>query len=113
MGLSFESLIGYETDGRRYPLVATAYLHTVMGIGNERFVENTKRIERFRAAFRDSLAPTVRMNPEGREWEDSAARRERLRVEGLRRKALRAEALALEQDPNRDEDEDGLYGGFQ
>lgn len=70
----------------------------LLQISNERFVENTKRIERFRAALKEAIlepkaenAPK-RLNPEGKEWEDSVARRERLRAEGLKRKvALQAE----------------------
>lgn len=89
MGLAFESLVGRQVDGRRRRLVSPEYLRTVVRIANERFVENAKRIERFRAAFRDAVegASAPRRNPEGGEWEDAAARRERKRAEGLRRKA--------------------------
>lgn len=80
-----------------------------MDIGNERFSENTKRIERFRVAFKESLVPKgARMNPEGREWEDSVARRERMRAEGLQRKAMKADAVADEKMEREAEDE--MYG---
>ncbi|KAH7316547.1 methyltransferase TYW3-domain-containing protein [Stachybotrys elegans] len=94
MGLSFESLLGYEMDSGRHWLVSQLYLDTLEQIANERFQENTKRIERLRQAFRHALeAPQPRRNPEGKEWEDPIARRERLRAEGLKRKAaLNADA---------------------
>lgn len=90
MGLGFESLVGYETpDGQRHRLVPAEYLRTLLSIGNERFSENAKRIARFRAAFQDAVrGPEPRRNPDGGEWEDAAARRERMRAEGLRRKAV-------------------------
>lgn len=89
MGLAFESLIGQQVDGRRQRLVPPEYLPMLIRIANERFAENTKRIERFQVAFRDAVtsASAPRRNPEGNEWEDAAARRERKRAEGLRKKA--------------------------
>jgi tRNA wybutosine-synthesizing protein 3 len=99
MGLSLESLIGYEgADGQRRRIVPPEYLKMLLQISNERFVENTKRIERFRSALNEAvLDPNSssipkKLNSEGKEWEDAAARRERLRAEGLKRKAaLQAE----------------------
>ncbi|KAL6882841.1 methyltransferase TYW3 domain-containing protein [Trichoderma longibrachiatum] len=99
MGLSLESLVGYQDlDGQRRRIVPAGYFKMLLQISNERFVENTKRIERFRSAFKAAVlnpqASSVpkKLNPEGMEWEDAAARRERLRAEGLRRKAaLQAE----------------------
>ncbi|KAM0556860.1 hypothetical protein ACHAPJ_005532 [Fusarium lateritium] len=88
MGLAFESLVGQQIDGHRQRIVSPEYLQTLVQIANERFVENKKRIERFQNAFRDAVsAPAPRRNPEGQEWEDAAARRERKRAEGLQRKA--------------------------
>lgn len=82
MGLSFESLIGAESNGVRRPLVASEYLKTLIQIANERFVENEKRIARFSTALVAAFAP-----PKGKEdWEDADARRERKRQEGLRRR---------------------------
>ncbi|KAH8131833.1 tRNA wybutosine-synthesizing protein 3 [Trichoderma asperellum] len=99
MGLSLESLIGYEdAQGQRRRIVPPEYLKMLLQISNERFVENTKRIERFRSALKEAILEPKpanvpkRLNPEGKEWEDAAARRERLRAEGLKRKAaLQAE----------------------
>ncbi|KAF7559609.1 hypothetical protein G7046_g4530 [Stylonectria norvegica] len=98
MGLAFESLIGQQVvDGQLQRLVTPEYLHTLIQIANERFTENSNRIERFRAAFRDAMSePVPKMNPQGDEWEDSAARRERKKAEGLRRKAEAQTARNLE-----------------
>ncbi|KAJ6446839.1 tRNA wybutosine-synthesizing protein [Purpureocillium lavendulum] len=93
MGLGFESLLGYDErlpDGqwRRHRLVDQSYLRMVLGLGNERFSENAKRISRFREALRDALrGPEPKKSADGGEWEDPAQRRERMRAEGLRRKA--------------------------
>ncbi|CAH0022835.1 unnamed protein product [Clonostachys rhizophaga] len=103
MGLSFESLIGYQIGDRRVSLVSPDYLQILMSIATERFAENTKRIERFLSAFRDAIStpPSVRRNPDGQEWEDAAERRERKRAEGLRRKAeLEAEKAKQDTTPN-------------
>ncbi|KAK3311401.1 methyltransferase TYW3-domain-containing protein [Chaetomium strumarium] len=82
MGLSFESLVGAETDGVRRSLVSRQYLKTLVQIANERFVENERRIARFSAALDAIFAP-----PKGDDdWEDAQARRERKRQEGLRRR---------------------------
>ncbi|KAG6055748.1 hypothetical protein E4U17_002760 [Claviceps sp. LM77 group G4] len=94
MGLSFESLIGFESSrsGSRHALVTASHLRLLMGIARERFAENSKRIERFRGAFASRVLESreKRTNSDGREWEDAAARRERMREEGLRRReALR------------------------
>jgi tRNA wybutosine-synthesizing protein 3 len=82
MGLSFESLVGAETNGVRRLIVTPEYLRTLVQIGNERFVENQKRIARFSAALGAAFSP-----PKSKEgWEDAQARRERKRQEGLRRR---------------------------
>ncbi|KAK7432800.1 hypothetical protein QQZ08_000662 [Neonectria magnoliae] len=100
MGLAFESLVGQQVNGSRRRLVSPEYLQTLVQIANERFAENTKRIERFRTAFRDVVTgvPAPRLNPEGKEWEDPASRRERKRAEGLRKKAERQVEVQAEQD---------------
>ncbi|GAB1312176.1 hypothetical protein MFIFM68171_02386 [Madurella fahalii] len=82
MGLSFESLIGVETDGIRRSIVASEYLKTLVQIANERFVENQKRIARFSAALEAAFVASKGME----NWEDTEARRERKRQEGLRRR---------------------------
>ncbi|KAI2778115.1 methyltransferase TYW3-domain-containing protein [Daldinia loculata] len=86
MGLTFESLIGYQSGGRSSNdkirrTVSPAYLRTLIRIANERFVENAKRIGR----FREALAEARRSVGESG-WEDARVRRERKRAEGLRRR---------------------------
>lgn len=84
MGLSLESLIGVQEDGITSCTVSDDYLDGLVGIANERFEENRKRIERFRTALLGAgQRPKKR---DGTEWEDAQARRERKRAEGLRRK---------------------------
>ncbi|KAH6630202.1 methyltransferase TYW3-domain-containing protein [Chaetomium sp. MPI-SDFR-AT-0129] len=94
MGLSFESLIGAETNGVRQLTVSPEYLETLMRISNERFAENDKRIARFSAALEAAFTP-----PKGKHgWEDAQTRRERKRLEGLRRR----EELKKETAPRLD-----------
>lgn len=82
MGLSFESLIGAETEGVRRSMVSPQYLDMLVQIANERFVENSRRIARFSAALNAVFAP-----PKAKEgWEDAQARKDRKRLEGLKRR---------------------------
>ncbi|KAG7291595.1 hypothetical protein NEMBOFW57_001614 [Staphylotrichum longicolle] len=98
MGLSFESLIGAETDGVRRTIVSPQYLKTLVQIANERFVENERRIARFSAALEAALSP-----PKGKgDWEDAQARRERKRQEGLKRRE------ELKKDKSKPVDESGI-----
>jgi tRNA wybutosine-synthesizing protein 3 len=106
MGLGFESLIGQQVGEHRQRVVPLDYLPMLMSIANDRFVENTKRIERFLTAFRDAMqAPAPRRNPDGEEWEDAAARRERKRAEGLKRKAQLQQEKALQADETMADDD--------
>jgi tRNA wybutosine-synthesizing protein 3 len=90
MGLGFESLIGVQASGQRKQLVSSEYLVELARIGNERFVENTIRIKRFREAVRKATAGNTRVGDAGGVWEDAEARRERKRAEGLKKKAEKA-----------------------
>lgn len=106
MGLGLESLIGYQSGDRRIRNVSIDYLHTLMSVADERFVENTRRIERFRDALRAAVqGKPSRLNAEGNEWEDAATRKERKRAEGLRRKA---EAQGEKEKANFNESDDSL-----
>jgi len=82
MGLSFESLVGVESEElERRCMVSEGYLGMIVRIANERFAENAKRIARLEAALDQAFAPK---GPDG--WEDAETRRERKREEGLRRR---------------------------
>lgn len=126
MGLGFSSLIGYETkDGTRRAAVSISYLRTLLEVGNARFAENAKRIDRFRTALRDAVAGqvqrgTVGVGEDGVGWEDAVARRERKRAEGLRRKAEMAAAGSgrhgdgqREGNPESERDQDSDILGSQ
>lgn len=88
MGLSLESVVGYFDGSKNMCFVSEDLLVGLLKLSNERFVENTQRIERLRVLLRKGagVGNEVRRNPEGEEWEDAGARRERKRAEGLRRK---------------------------
>ena len=88
MGLGIESLIGVEVAGRRQCTVSNDYLQTLVELANERFEENARKIERFRQALSHASQLPARTNRDGREWEDTATRRERKRAEGLARSAM-------------------------
>lgn len=104
MGLSFESLIGFQRSGRRESIVGPAYLETLVDIANTRFVENQKRIERLRLAFRKVIVDrkSGQRRPEG--WEDAEGRRARKRAEGLRRKAELEESIGEEAESRSDDE---------
>lgn len=95
MGLGFESLIGYADGPRRHALVDHGHLRLLGHIANERFVENARRIARFRDAIQKQMFG--RTGPSGAAWEDSADRKERMRAEGLRRKAEMAGERAIKK----------------
>ncbi|KAI0172724.1 methyltransferase TYW3-domain-containing protein [Hypoxylon sp. FL1284] len=88
MGLALESLVGYWSgDGNPRRTVSPDYLRTLVRVANDRFVENRRRIDRFRAALALATRPSEAGDGgAGDEWEDAQARRERKRAEGLRRR---------------------------
>lgn len=94
MGLALESNVGFEHNGHELCTVPEWQLRNLLEISNDRFVENTKRIERFRILLKDlSGAPQGhRKRQEGAQWEDPQVRRERKRAEGLRMKAASSKA---------------------
>lgn len=111
VGLSFDSIIGCLHQGPEaehhsvWSLVAEDYLHTLTTIANERFAENAKRTENFRARLLHlfqtqnqtlSSLGTGRTEPSRAAWEDAACRRERKRAEGLKRKQELHEMKAAE-----------------
>lgn len=89
MGLTLESLVGVydEMSDQGVCLVDNEQLSTLMRISNERFEENTKRIERFRVLLKEAMnaVEKKKVGENGEDWEDPQARKERKRAEGLRR----------------------------
>ncbi|PYH45384.1 tRNA wybutosine-synthesizing 3 family protein [Aspergillus saccharolyticus JOP 1030-1] len=125
-GMALESVIGYceendddgdhdeEEEGQRgdshnepiiRSLVTEEYLAMLVAISNERFVVNSERKERFRASLVEMCA-TIHTSGAGTKargkakpvgWEDPAARRERMRAEGLRKKEEQQQEQKSEQ----------------
>lgn len=99
-GLSLESIIGYcEDDGSSdepvvRSLVTEEYLEMLVAMSNERFMINTDRKERFRRSLMESCSSLSQGHPGAKtkgkpaDWEETAARKERMRAEGLARKKL-------------------------
>lgn len=118
-GYSFDAIIGFQSDqGDNIALVDETYLQTLIGIANERFKTNDERISRFRSALLEQYASnhtsallSKAVRPE---WEDSEARRQRKREEGLARKQqLHAQpALALDRNMSGVTDDVSLGGMF-
>ncbi|KKA27591.1 hypothetical protein TD95_001447 [Thielaviopsis punctulata] len=97
MGLGFEALLGHRANEQTTLYVPDAYLDVVMALANERFVENARRIGRFREAFVQAFgdgAGRRKGAKEGGDWEDAEVRRARKREEGLARRdeVLKAKA---------------------
>ncbi len=87
-GLGLESLLGViEADGTRRCTVSSGYLGSLVRVANERFAENRARRERFMEAVDCAFHSLPRTTRRGAEWEDTQARRERKRREGLERQS--------------------------
>lgn len=102
MGLGFESIIGYHElkADRVVSLVGESVLRGFVRIANERFVENTKRVERFRAFLKQNVLnihgiANIRRKADGTEWEDPDVRRARKKAEGLQRAQTLRNAMAV------------------
>ena len=67
MGLALESVIGFENEGREICMVPEWQLKHLVEISNQRFVENTKRIGRFRTLL-------VEMSVSGVNWWSTVVR---------------------------------------
>lgn len=110
MGLSFESLIGVvDGSGRARAIVSPEYLEMLVRIGNERFVENSKRIGRLLEALRAEADGNEEGKGRSRE-EEKEARRERKRAEGLRRQAEATERRGRGQGEEVEAYIEGLEG---
>ncbi|KAL2886042.1 tRNA wybutosine-synthesizing protein 3 [Ceratocystis lukuohia] len=123
MGLSFESLLGHRRDGGGAEAGETTlyvpedYLDIIMNLANERFVENARRIERFRNAFLDAFndvgaAKKKKKGQEGTEWEDVEVRRARKREEGLRKRDEAKKATEVKETVGQSSEVLDLEGGL-
>lgn len=94
MGLSLESVVGFESNGSEVCMISEWQLQNLVEVSNQRFVENTKRIERFRVLLKDmNNDGSSKKQGENGDWEDAQARKERKRAEGLERaKMMKHEA---------------------
>lgn len=100
MGLALESVIGSESGGEEICMVPEYQLRSLVEISNDRFKENTKRIERFRSLLQETgnNAP-AKKGKHGEEWEDADARRERKRAEGLKKAQMKQAAHRETESP--------------
>ncbi|KAL8366910.1 hypothetical protein RB599_011189 [Gaeumannomyces hyphopodioides] len=96
MGLGLESIIGMQVGGENKRIVSPEYLALLVRTANERFAQNRKRTERFRQALAALRGPAGEQ-PGRPGWEDAAARRERKKAEGLRKKAEVAQQRERQQ----------------
>lgn len=110
MGLALESVVGYEYEGVETCMVPEWQLKNLVKISNQRFVENTKRIERFKCLLKElteDKGEVVKIGDQG-EWEDKEARRRRKRAEGLKRREEMKTASAVEGVPRNEALEQNL-----
>lgn len=100
MGLGLASVVGVGVDGggptaaRGRCIVSRSYLARLARVTDQRFATNRERTERFRVAVaaamekeQDPQACTKGGRSHKPGWEDAAARKVRLRAEGLLRQA--------------------------
>ena len=88
-GIGLSSLVGYAIDNNEEDdiccIVEESYLQLLLNIANDRFLENSKRVDRFQRQLLQSV------HRRERHWEDGKVRGERMKTQGLeeqRRKAL-------------------------
>ncbi|KAG0651712.1 tRNA wybutosine-synthesizing 3 [Hyphodiscus hymeniophilus] len=99
MGLALESIVGLKYDKDPECTVSEGHLKSLIDLANERFKENTIRIERFRALLKklsvEGSGNVKRKGQNGEEWEDPQVRAERKKAEGLARsRQLKSSLLA-------------------
>ena len=93
MGLALESVIGFESGGKELCMVPEYQLRNLVEISNDRFKENTKRIERFRSLLQEmSSIGQEKRDQHGEEWEDAEVRRQRKKAEGLKKAQMKQTA---------------------
>lgn len=89
-GLTLDSIVGrLDADGEGICLVPESYLEGLLDVVNNRFIENSRRINRFRdlmlGSDKDPFDIEARKKSRGDNWEDASERRERKKAEGLKR----------------------------
>jgi tRNA wybutosine-synthesizing protein 3 len=86
MGLALESVIGFESGGKELCMVPEYQLRNLVEVSNDRFKENTMRIERFRSLLQEiESAASDKRGKDGEVWEEAEVRRERKKTEGLKK----------------------------
>lgn len=114
-GLALESIIGYHspspTSNREICTISASELRYLVGLANERFGENEKRIARFRELLKQRVSANS-ANEGGRRgdgengiWEDSESRKERKRADGLKRREEIGRLERSRRDGDGDADE--------
>jgi tRNA wybutosine-synthesizing protein 3 len=105
MGLALESVIGFESGGKQLCMVPEYQLRNLVRISNDRFKENTKRIERFRSLVQEmsSIGPEER-DKHGEKWEDAEVRRQKKKAEGLKKAQMKQTAHQEADLPEEDLD---------
>ena len=87
-GLGLESVVGcVGPGGEARALVGEEYLRLLVRLGNERFVANAERIDRFRSELRNAVGGSGRGSGSPGNWEGCESRARRKRAEGLARRA--------------------------
>lgn len=88
MGLALESVIGFECRGKEICMVPEYQLENLVELSNDRFKENSKRIERFRTLLRGPGKAGPGKKGDIEVWEDAQARKARKKAEGLKKAQL-------------------------
>jgi len=97
MGLALESIVGFKYEGKPICMLPEYQIRNLLQVANERFKENTKRIERFRTLLKELSQQGGDVGAKGKgadggDWEDAEARKARKRAEGLE-KAQKGRAM--------------------
>lgn len=110
-GLALESVIGYcehnndDSEPLMRSLVTEEYLQMLVALANERFKVNKERVERFRSRLLNlyemvsNATSNIAHRKKPSDWEDSQTRKERKRLEGLRRQAEKFRQKESESNP--------------
>jgi tRNA wybutosine-synthesizing protein 3 len=107
-GLALDAIIGVlDADGNVQKIVSDEYIAMLVRVGNMRFQENDKRIEKLTRNLEEALfAPKEEKDVP----EDKEARRERKRLEGLRRQQEMLEEQKQAQDVEDDDADSDILG---